>query len=81
MKTTSQTVALQAIDLALLQKPLDEFFVRTSHPSNTVKSFNKLLFESLRQGLTFQTDELENLHALADLLLACSLLLPVAAEA
>lgn len=67
MNTTQTTPA------RLLKKPLVEFFDRVSSPANLSKTLNRLVFDSLRQGATLLPDELENVHALLDLLLACQL--------
>lgn len=55
----------------LLKQPLAEFFGRVSSPLNLSRTLNRLVFDTLRQGSTLLPDELENVHALMDFLLAC----------
>ena len=69
MNTTPNTPSLK-----LLRQPLTEFFDRVSHPAKLSLTLNRLIFDSLRRKDTFLPDELENLHALLDLLVFCQAL-------
>ncbi|MDO7877680.1 hypothetical protein Q5H93_23275 [Hymenobacter sp. ASUV-10] len=66
--------AITAPSLRVLRKPLQEFFDRVSAPVNLSLTLNRLIFDSLLRQTTFLPDELENLHALLDLLLVCQAL-------
>ena len=78
MNTANQFPSLQ-----LFRQPLTEFYDRVSNPIKLSLTLNRLIFDSLRRKDTFRPDELENLHALLDLLLVCQALSPafIAAEA
>jgi hypothetical protein len=62
--------------LKLLKQPLTAFFDRVSHPAKLSLTLNRLIFDSLLRRDTFLPDELENLHALLDLLVFCQALAP-----
>ena len=78
MLTTNETP-----NLKLLKQPLTEFFDRVSHPAKLSLTLNRLIFDSLLRKDTLLPDELQNLHALLDLLVFCQVLsaTPITAEA
>jgi hypothetical protein len=65
------TATVNPQNLKLLKEPLTEFFQRVSLPANLSKTLNRLIFDGMLKGLTLLPDEIENVHALSDFLLAC----------
>lgn len=60
--------------LKVMREPITEFMNRVSSPANLSKTLNRLIFDTLLRQDTLLPDELENLHALCDLMLSFQLL-------